>query len=107
VVREENGEVTVNTESETAIVFASDYLNKNTAEKIERECRVQLASGCKTLVLNFRNTEIVNSVGISVLLSVIDAAASSSAKVVFSEVNEHTNELFELLGLTSRVEVAV
>ena len=101
----ENQNFTVRTEGETATVFAGDYLNKLSGEKIERECKQQLDSGAKTLVLNFGETEIVNSIGVSILLGVIDAANDSGAKVVFSDVNDDTIELFEMLGLTNHVTV--
>jgi len=100
-----NYKVSVETSGETAIVYASDYLNKLSGEKIERECRRQLNAGCQTLVVNFGETEIVNSIGVSILLGVIDAASGAGAKVVFSDVNEDTIELFEMLGLTSHVTV--
>jgi len=90
---------------ETTTVFASDYLNKLSGEKIERECRRQLDAGCKTLVVNFAETEIVNSIGVSILLGVIDAASNAGANIVFSDVNNDTIELFEMLGLTNHVTV--
>jgi anti-anti-sigma regulatory factor len=88
---------------ETTTVFASDYLNKLSGEKIERECKDFLNSGVRALEINFKNTEIVNSIGISILLGVIDAASDVQAKLIFSEVSEHTVELFEMLGLNHRV----
>ncbi|MEO6589575.1 MAG: STAS domain-containing protein [Pyrinomonadaceae bacterium] len=96
---------TVRTEGETATVFAGDYLNKLSGEKIERECKQKLEAGARTLVLNFAETEIVNSIGVSILLGVIDAAREKSARVVFSDVNDDTIELFEMLGLTNHVTV--
>jgi len=72
---------------------------------IERECKRQLDAGCKTLIVNFADTEIVNSIGVSILLGVIDAASNADAKVVFSDVNEETIELFEMLGLTNNVQM--
>lgn len=97
--------IPVETTGETATVYASDYLNKLSGEKIERECRRQLDAGAKTLVVNFRETEIVNSIGVSILLGVIDAAEDKGAKIVFSDVNDDTIQLFEMLGLTSHVTV--
>ena len=90
----------------TAVVYASDYLNKLTGEKIERECRRQLASGCQALVIDFRDTELVNSIGISILLGIIDLAEKNGAQVVFSDVNNQTIALFEMLGLTRHVVLA-
>jgi len=90
---------------QTAIVYAGDYLNKLTGEAVERECRERLKQGCEELVVDFSKTEIVNSVGVSILLGIIDSAASSGAKVRFSEVREETVELFDMLGISKHVAV--
>jgi len=90
----------------TAVVYASDYLNKLTGERIERECRRQLDSGCRALVIDFSDTELVNSIGVSILLGIIDVADRNGAEVVFSDVNNQTRALFDMLGLTRLVAVA-
>ena len=90
----------------TAVVYASDYLNKLSGDRIERECKRQLDLGCRTLVIDFRDTELVNSIGISILLGVIDVAEKSGAHVIFSDVNTQTVQLFEMLGLTRHVALA-
>lgn len=90
---------------DTAIIYASDYLNKLTGERIERECKRQLESGRHAVVINFRDTELVNSIGVSILMGVIDAAEQSQARLIFSDVNSHTADLFEMLGLTRHVRV--
>ena len=89
-----------------AIVYAGDYLNKLSGERIERECRRQLEAGCRALVINFRETELVNSIGISILLGVIEAAETTGAQLIFSDVNQQTVQLFEMLGLTRHVALA-
>ena len=90
----------------TAVVYAGDYLNKLTGEKIERECRRQLESGCRALVIDFSDTQLVNSIGISILLGIIDLAEKHGAKIVFSDVNNQTVALFDMLGLTRHVALA-
>jgi anti-anti-sigma factor len=90
----------------TAVVYASDYLNKLTGEKIERECRRQLNCGCRALVIDFSDTKLVNSIGISILLGIIDVAEKSGARLAFAEVNNETVQLFEMLGLTRHVVLA-
>jgi stage II sporulation protein AA (anti-sigma F factor antagonist) len=90
----------------TAVVYASDYLNKLTGERIERECKKQLESGARALVIDFSDTELVNSIGISILLGIIDIAEKNGALVVFSDVNDETMQLFEMLGLTRHVVLA-
>lgn len=88
-----------------AVVFAGDYLNKLAGEQIERECKRKLLDGCSRLIVNFSRTELVNSIGISILLGVIDSAENAGTEVVFSEVREDTAELFETLGITRHVTI--
>ena len=92
-----------NADDKRAVVFAGDYLNKLSGEQIERECRHKLNEGCTELVVNFSSTEIVNSIGVSFLLGVIDSARGTGTKVVFSDVKPETVELFDMLGLTRHV----
>jgi len=91
--------------NEISIIYAGDYLNKLSGEQIEYECRRRIEAGCRELVVNFSQTEIVNSIGISILLGVIDTAANNGASVAFSDVNQDTIELFEMLGLTKHVTI--
>ena len=88
-----------------SVISAGDYLNKLSGERVERECRQRLEAGCRELIVDFGNTEIVNSVGVSILLGIIDSAFGHGAKVVFSGVNASTVELFEMLGVTKHVEI--
>ena len=94
------------TTDERAVIHAGDYINKLSGEQIEYECKRKLEAGCKELILSFADTEIVNSIGISILLGVIDTASNKGAKVVFAEMNENTVELFDMLGLTKHVTIA-
>lgn len=99
-------EIPVHSDGETATVHAGDYLNKLTGEKIERECRRLIEAGASRVVVDFSQTEIVNSVGISILLGVIDIAKNSGAEVMFAGVNDTNGELFETLGLAQHVKIA-
>src|SRR3989440_11465058 len=83
-----------------AVVYAGDYLNKLSGERIERECRRQLEAGCRDIVINLRETELVNSIGVSILLGVIDAVGNTGARLIFSDVNQQTIQLFEMMCLT-------
>ncbi len=88
------------------VIYASDYLNKLSGERIERECRAHLSAGCRALVVDFKNTGLVNSIGVSIMLGVIDAAERARAPLVFSNVNDQAAQLFELLGLMRHAALA-
>ncbi len=92
--------------AEVAVVYAGDYVNKLSGQRIERECLTKLECGARAIVISFRDTELVNSIGVSILLGVIDVAERRGARVAFSNVSVHTVKLFELLGLTRLVVLA-
>jgi anti-anti-sigma regulatory factor len=91
---------------EVAVVYAGDYVNKLSGQRIERECLNMLDAGCRTLVISFRDTELVNSIGVSILLGVIDVAEQRGTRVVFTSISRHNIKLFDLLGVTRHVSVA-
>lgn len=88
------------------VIKTGDYLNKLTGEQIEYECRRKLDAGAKEIVLDFGETELVNSIGISILLGIVDVAAERGARIICSDVREETVELFEMLGVTKHVTLA-
>lgn len=93
-------------DSSKAVVLAGDYLNKLAGERIERECRSRLEHGAREIVVDFSETEVINSIGISILLDVIDSASRSGAKVVFADLKPESVELLDMLGLTRHVTIA-
>lgn len=88
-----------------AIVFLAGYLNESGGESLEQQCHELLGRGVRTLALDFAGTEMVNSIGISYLLDIIEGAQKSGMGLEFSRVPDHIVELFELLGISSRVPV--
>ena len=91
---------------DVAVVYAGDYLNKLSGERVERVCRERLQEGCRALVIDFKETSMVNSIGVSILLGVIDAAERAGARLVFAGVSGQAAQLFDLLGLTRYVTLA-
>ncbi len=91
---------------QVAVVRAGDYVNKMSGQRLERECRLRLEQGCRAIVINFKDTELVNSIGVSILLGILDIAERSGARLVFTNLNRHNLKLFELLGLTRWVATA-
>lgn len=90
---------------DVGVVYADDYLNKLSGERVERECRSRLEEGCLALVIDFHQTGMVNSIGVSILLGVIDAAERAGAPLVFAGVNAQAAQVFEMLGLTRHVRL--
>lgn len=91
---------------EAAVVYPGPYLNQLRGEMIERRCLELLEQGVRRLVINFEQTEMINSIGISILMGVVEATASAGGKLVLSNLNPGNRELFEVLGLLAHVDIA-
>lgn len=88
-----------------AVLYPGPYLNQLRGESIERRCRELLASGIRHIIINFAETELINSIGISILLGVIEAVNDVRGKLVLSNLTPSNRELFEMLGLLSHVRI--
>ena len=88
-----------------AVVFLHGYLNESGGELLTQECEKLFAHGIHALQLDFAGTSLVNSIGISFLLDIVEEAERAARQLEFSRVPEHLLELFDLLGICARVPV--
>ncbi|HKA21979.1 MAG TPA: STAS domain-containing protein [Blastocatellia bacterium] len=89
-----------------AVIYPGAYLNQLRGERIESVCQEFLDRGIRRIVVNFQETELINSIGISILLGVIESVNNARGALVLSNLNDSNRELFEMLGLGSHVEMA-
>ena len=87
------------------IVHLEGYLNQSGGEALKRVVKDVLVAPPATLVLDFAATSLVNSIGISSLLDVIEAAKKKKTPIQLIRVPEEIAELFTLLGITLKVPV--
>ncbi len=88
-----------------AIIYPGAYLNQLRGEVLEHQCEEFLGKGVRRLVINFEETELINSIGISILLGVIETVNQAKATLFLSNLSETNRELFEMLGLLSHVNI--
>lgn len=88
-----------------AVLYPGPYLNQLRGESIERRCQDLLTSGVRHIVINFAETELINSIGVSILLSVIEAVNEARGTLMLSNLAQSNRELFEMLGLLSHVRI--
>ncbi|HET8676656.1 MAG TPA: STAS domain-containing protein [Blastocatellia bacterium] len=88
-----------------AIIYPGPYLNQLRGEDIENLCQKLLRQGINRLVINFQETELINSIGISILLGVIEAVNDGEGCLVLSNLSATNRELFEMLGLLDHVRI--
>lgn len=87
-----------------AVVRPHGYLNNIVGEKLEKECLAFQETGLKAIVLDFKKIEFINSIGISILLSIIEKLEKSESRLCFSGLTSAHRETFDMLGLTRHVQ---
>lgn len=94
-------EFKVNTETfgKFAVVRSNGYINNLGGEKIAQECRVLMNQGVNELILNLKDSSIVNSIGISILIEVIEEILNKKGKLAFSDLTPTVAKTFKIMGL--------
>ncbi|MFY9574086.1 MAG: STAS domain-containing protein [Blastocatellia bacterium] len=100
-----NSDIKAKLVEDAAVIYPGPYLNQLRGECIESQCNEFLLSGIRHIVINFEETELINSIGISILLGVIESVNHARGSLVLSNLSASNRELFEMLGLMSHVQM--
>ncbi len=87
------------------ILYTNNYLNALGAEKLEDECEALFKMGHEKILINFENTELINSIGISVLIGIIEKMKHFEGRLSFTNLNKTHTETFNMLGLNKYVPI--
>jgi anti-anti-sigma factor len=85
---------------DTAVIYPQGYLNNVTGESLVQECASYIEQGTKKIVISFSRTELINSIGISMLLSIIEKLLNTGGHLCFTDMSKMLKDTFEMLGLT-------
>ena len=84
---------------DVAILWTDGYINNQGGEEIAREAYAQLEGGARALVLNLEKTRIVNSIGISILIEIIEKMLEVEGKLAFCALTPTIEKTFHIMGL--------
>ena len=101
----ENFSVTVRHKTSYAILDTDGYINNTGGEKIAEECYKLLDKGVKRFILNLEKSPIVNSVGISVLIEIIERVREDGERIAFCNCTPVIAKTFRIMGLTQYAEL--
>lgn len=88
----------------TLVVYVGEYLNSSLGEEVEKTVGSQLEGGMRPLLLNFGQTRMVNSIGISFIIGVVEKVMEERGRLAFCEVNRLNRDLFQVTGLAKYVQ---
>ena len=83
-----------------ALVMKTEgYINNVAGEKIVQEFSKHSGSGINKVVIDMEKSKVVNSIGISYLLEVIEKLNDSNGKLVFTNLDPTIEKTFNIMGL--------
>ena len=91
--------VTLDRRDGLAVIYTEGYINNQGGEEIARVAYELIEDGVKILLLNLQGTKIVNSIGISILIEIIEKMIEIDGKLAFCNLTPTIEKTFHIMGL--------
>ena len=82
-----------------AILRPDGYINASGGEEIAKEAYALLGAGVANLLLDLERTRIVNSIGISILIEILEKVLDQKGKLAFCRLTPTIEKTFQIMGL--------
>lgn len=96
----ESLQVTVDRRQGFAIIRTEGYINNQGGEEIAKVAYKLIDEGYKVLLLNLAGTKIVNSIGISIMIEIIEKMIEIDGKMAFCCLTPTIDKTFHIMGLS-------
>lgn len=90
---------------ELAVIYTEGYINNQGGEEIARVADEAMQQGRKRVLLNLAGTKIVNSIGISILIEIIEKMLEIEGKLAFCNLTPTIEKTFNIMGLTQYADI--
>ena len=84
---------------ETAVLQSQGYVNDKAADALAQECQNLAADGIRHFIINMQDSKMVNSIGIAVVIEMIEDAIANSGSFNFCCVSPTIAKTFQIMGL--------
>ena len=91
--------LTVDRKETLAVIHTEGYINNQGGEEIARVAYELIDQGSTVLLLNLAGTKIVNSIGISILIEIIEKMLEVEGKLAFCCLTPTIEKTFHIMGL--------
>ncbi len=95
----ESMKITVDRRDGIALIYTDGYINNQGGEEIARVAYELIDGGYKRLLLNLEKTKIVNSIGISILIEIIEKMIEIDGRLAFCNLTPTIDKTFHIMGL--------
>ncbi len=101
----ESLKLTVEQRDELAVIYTDGYINNQGGEEIAKVAYDLMDQGHKRLLLNLAGTKIVNSIGISILIEIIEKMLEVEGKLAFCNLTPTIDKTFHIMGLAQFTQI--
>jgi anti-sigma B factor antagonist len=91
--------LTIDRRDGVAVIYTEGYINNQGGEEIARAAYTLLDEGYRKLLLNLTGTKIINSIGISILIEIIEKMIEVEGKLAFCALTPTIEKTFHIMGL--------
>ena len=90
----------VRDEGDVVIIETTGYLNNVGGEKVSEACYEKMENGKKLFLLNLENSKVINSIGVSILIEIIEKLQDVDGKLGYYNLAPIVEKTFNIMGLT-------
>ena len=92
-------------EDDIVIIETDGYLNNVGGEKISEECYKEIENGKKLFLLNLEKSKVVNSIGVAILIEIIEKLEDIGGKLGYYNLAPIVEKTFNIMGLSKYSEI--
>lgn len=81
------------------IIATSGYVNNVGGEAIAGEFRRHTDNGTKDVIINLARSKVVNSIGMSFLIEIIEQLQESGGRLVFTNLDPSVEKMLSIMGI--------
>ena len=92
--------LTTRNEGDVVIIETNGYLNNVGGEQIAQACYKEIDNGKKLFLINLENSKVVNSIGVSILIEIIEKLQDVDGRLGYYNLAPIVEKTFNIMGLT-------
>ena len=96
---DEKFSLTIEEKDSVIILRTSGYINNIAGEKIADTCYDQIAKGFKYFLLDMEKSGIVNSIGVSIIIEIIEKLQEVGGHIGYFNLAPIVSKTFKIMGL--------
>ncbi len=87
------------------LIAAAGYINNEGGQAIADAATELIEGGCRTLLIDLEGTRIINSIGVSILLEIMEKLLDDKGQLAFCNLTPTISKTFEIMGLVQYATV--